>query len=234
MERMGPKQAITIFANHCCLTTWLGGTVAFCVSRAARLPLKYLRYARRLCTMPPQISDRLVWIDLEMTGLDPERDRILEAACVVTDGALRPLEPGLQLVVHEPESVLRSMNAWCVEHHGRSGLTEAVRRSTISLAEAEQTLLSYVRRLTPAGQCPLAGNSVHMDRVFLMKYMPRLLDHLHYRIVDVSTLKELARRWRPELHDAGRRGKKCAHRALDDIQESIAELRLYREKFIRA
>lgn len=185
--------------------------------------------------MPPRIiSEKMVWIDLEMTGLDPERDRIIEAACVVTDGALRPLEPGLQLVIHEPESVLDSMNAWCVEHHGASGLTEAVRRSTVSLADAEEQLLSYVRRLTPAGQCPLAGNSVHMDRVFLMKYMPKLLNHLHYRIVDVSTLKELARRWRPDVHDQANRGKKCAHRALDDIQESIEELKLYREKFIRA
>ena len=192
-----------------------------------------LRSVRHLCAMPPHVSDRLVWIDLEMTGLDPERDRIIEAACVVTDGGLRTLEPGLQLVIHEPDSVLRGMNAWCVEHHGRSGLTEAVRRSTLSLAAAEQQLLSYVQRLTPAGQCPLAGNSVHMDRVFLMKYMPKLLEHLHYRIVDVSTLKELARRWRPELHDTATRGKKCAHRALDDIQASIEELRLYREKFMR-
>ncbi|XP_037085338.1 oligoribonuclease-like isoform X2 [Pollicipes pollicipes] len=187
---------------------------------------------RRCCAMAGAISDRLVWIDLEMTGLDPERDQILEAACVVTDGRLQPLEPGLQLVVHQPDSALAAMDEWCREHHGRSGLTEAVRRSTVDLATAEQRLLEYVRRLTPAGQCPLAGSSVHMDRVFLMRYMPRLLAHLHYRIVDVSSLKELARRWRPDVYEAGR-GKLCAHRALEDIGESIAELRLYRDRFIK-
>lgn len=188
--------------------------------------------SRRLCsTMAP--SNRLIWIDLEMTGLNPDSDAIIEAACIVTDGDLKTVEPGVNLVIHQPEHVLSTMGAWCRENHGRSGLTEAVRRSQLTLDEAERRLLEYVTRLTPAGECPLAGSSVHMDRVFMARHMPKLVRHLHYRIVDVSSLKELARRWRPDVYEASR-GKRCSHRALEDIEDSIQELRMYRERFIKA
>lgn len=168
-----------------------------------------------------------------MTGLEPEKDHILEAACIVTNSSLDPVDDGIDLVIHQEDSILETMGTWCVKHHGESGLTEAVRRSTLTLQQAEDQLLRYVQQHTARGKCPLAGNTVHMDRQFLVKYMPRLVDQLHYRIVDVSTLKELARRWRPDVLRAGERVKTGAHRALDDIKESIAELRIYREQFIR-
>ena len=169
----------------------------------------------------------LIWIDLEMTGLDPATDVILEAVAVVTDGDLRELAASPEFVIHQPEAVLAGMNDWCIEHHGRSGLTRASRESTTSLAAAEDQLLAFVASHAQPGASPLCGNSVHMDRAFLARHMPRLEAHFHYRNVDVSTLKELVRRWYPDLP---RFDKPEAHRALDDIRQSIAELRYYRER----
>lgn len=169
----------------------------------------------------------LIWMDLEMTGLDPATDVILEAVAVVTDGDLRELAVSPLFVIHQPEAVLAGMNEWCIEHHGRSGLTQASRESSVDLDEAETQLLAFVATHAAAGASPLCGNTIHQDRAFLARHMPRLEAHFHYRNVDVSTLKELVRRWYPDLP---RFEKPETHRALDDVRQSIAELRFYRER----
>jgi oligoribonuclease len=173
-------------------------------------------------------SDRLVWMDLEMSGLAVDRERILEIATIVTDGQLEIVAEGPELIVHQSDEVLAAMDAWNTEHHGASGLTERVRASTIDEAEAERQVLAFVAAHVPARAAPLAGNSIHQDRLFLARYMPTLEKHLHYRNVDVSTLKELVRRWHPKAYSE-RPTKRASHRALDDIRESIEELRYYRK-----
>lgn len=177
-------------------------------------------------------TERLVWIDLEMTGLDPRADHVLEIATVVTDAQLEIVATGPELVVHQPEAVLAAMNPWCVEHHQASGLTERVRSSPVGLATAEAMTLDFLRTQCAPGSAPLAGNSIHMDRFFIKFHMPALEAFLHYRNVDVTTIKELARRWCPEVVEAAPR-KADSHRALEDILESIAELRFYRERLFR-
>ena len=172
----------------------------------------------------------LVWIDMEMTGLDVERHHVLEVAALVTDGDLNELDDGLDLIVHQPEETLALMDDWCVKQHGQSGLTEAVRASRVGIEEARALLLDYLRGRTSEGQSPLCGNSVGHDKRFLERWMPDVVRHLHYRIIDVSTVKELALRWYPDL-DRFPKGE--AHRARDDIRESIAELRYYRERAFR-
>lgn len=171
----------------------------------------------------------LVWIDMEMTGLDPEVDVILEIASLVTDNDLNVIAEGPVLAVHQEEWVLARMDDWNVEHHTESGLVERVRRSPVSVTEAEALTLGFVQRHAEKHSAPLCGNTVWQDRRFLKRYMHSLEDWLHYRIVDVSTVKELARRWKPELVD--RFKKRNTHRALDDIRESVAELRYYRDAF---
>jgi oligoribonuclease len=177
----------------------------------------------------------LVWVDLEMTGLDPERDRIVEIAVIVTDGELERVEEGPDLVIHQPADVLAAMDEVVVKMHAESGLTAAVGEAALDVATAEAEALEFVTKWIPEPRsAPLAGNSVHADRAFLRRYMPRLEAHLHYRNVDVSTLKELARRWSPDVL-AEAPVKAGGHRALADIRESIAELRWYREKlFVRS
>ena len=177
--------------------------------------------------MDPQTN--LVWIDLEMTGLNVETDVILEIASVVTDADLAVIAEGPALAIRQGERALAAMDEWCVEHHTASGLVDRVRQSKTTLAEAEAATLSFVELHCPPRTSPLCGNSLWQDRRFLARYMPALESHLHYRIVDVSTVKELALRWRPQLADGFK--KKNAHRALDDIRESIGELRHYREHF---
>ncbi len=172
-------------------------------------------------------TDRLVWIDLEMSGLDPERERILEIATIVTDGQLEIVAEGPELVIHQADSLLDAMDDWNRSHHGSSGLTARVRASTLSEAEVEEQTLAFVSAHVGERSAPLAGNSVHQDRLFLARYMPRLERYLHYRNVDVSTVKELVRRWHPKSFEA-RPTKKASHRALGDIRESIEELRFYR------
>lgn len=174
------------------------------------------------------IAQPLVWMDLEMSGLDPEKDQILEIAVVVSDGQVREVIEGPDLVIHQEEAVLSGMDEWNTEHHGASGLTEAVRRSELSYARAEQQILEFLQPWCEAGQAPLAGNSIHQDRAFLRKHMRSLHDFLHYRNVDVSTLKELVRRWDEALLEAAP-AKSERHRALEDIHDSIAELRYYRQ-----
>ncbi|MEO0650922.1 MAG: oligoribonuclease [Planctomycetota bacterium] len=176
-------------------------------------------------------ADRIVWVDLEMTGLDPERERIIEAAILITDSALEIVAEGPELVIHQPNALLEAMDAWNTKHHGESGLTERVRTSTVSESDAEAQLLEFVRKHCPEGTAPLAGNSIWQDRRFLARYMPRLEGYLHYRLIDVSTLKELARRWRPDVI-ASAPAKRGSHRALDDIRESLEELRHYRDTFL--
>lgn len=169
----------------------------------------------------------LIWMDLEMTGLDPDAERIIEIATIITDGRLNILAEGPELVIHQPDALLDGMDEWNRTHHGGSGLTERVRRSKVTEAAAEEETLTFIGRYCEPRTIPLAGNSIHQDRRFLSRYMPRLHDYLHYRNVDVSTIKELAKRWHPEVaHRAPR--KSGSHRALEDIKESIAELRYYR------
>lgn len=175
-------------------------------------------------------SDGLVWIDMELTGLDIVNDRIMEVACVVTDKDLNPLSGGLNLVLHQPDDVLEKMGDWCKEHHGKSGLTAACRSSRLTVAEAEDQLCAHVGGLVVPGVCPLAGSTVYMDRRFLQRDMPRLNALMHYRIVDVSSVKELARRWFKEEYYQALRLKTASHRAMPDIMESIEELKFYRKK----
>lgn len=173
----------------------------------------------------------LIWVDLEMSGLNPDTDHILEIATLVTDKELNIIAEGPALVVHQPDSVLDAMDEWCTQHHGASGLTDKVKASEIDLAQAAAETLAFVEHWVERGASPLCGNSIWQDRRFLIKYMPELDAYCHYRNIDVSTLKELVARWRPDL--VGQFKKKGSHRALDDIIESIDELKFYREHFIQ-
>jgi oligoribonuclease len=174
------------------------------------------------------VRDRLIWVDCEMTGLDVETDTLLEIAVVVTEGdTLETVAATESIIISATEATLAGMNSWCVTQHGASGLTQACRDSKVTVAEAEAMVLRVLEPVTEAGQSPLAGNTVSMDRRFLERYMPRLAAHLHYRTVDVSTVKELAKRWYPQQAERAPR-KGGDHRALGDIMDSIAELRYYR------
>lgn len=171
----------------------------------------------------------LVWIDLEMTGLDPDNDVILEIACIVTDGALSEVVEGPNLVINATPEQLNGMVEIVTEMHTKSGLIEEVPQSTMTVAQAERFVLEFIAEHVPEpGSAPLAGNSVHADRAFLRRYMPALNDFLHYRIVDVSTIKELARRWFPQAIENAPK-KQGDHRALADVRESIEELRYFRD-----
>jgi len=168
----------------------------------------------------------LVWLDLETTGLNDRTSTILEIATIVTDKQLNVIEEGPSLVIHQPDEVLANMDPWCVNQHGVSGLTEASRRSNVSMAKAEEATLAFVRAHCLRDRAPLCGSSIGFDRRFIFHHMPRLNAYLNYRNVDVSTLKELVARWYPAV--LGKLEKESTHRALDDIRESIEELRLYR------
>lgn len=181
----------------------------------------------------PPLDEPLVWIDCEMTGLDPYTCVIIEIAVLITDGQLSRVVEGPDLVIHHPDSVLSTMNEWCVEHHGESGLTERVRASQVSLADAEHQVLRFVKQWTGPGQAQLAGNSVHADLAFLKRHMPALAKHLHYRIVDVSSVRELAKRWFPSACRNAPR-KTCQHTAKADILESLEELRWLRKTVFKA
>jgi oligoribonuclease len=173
----------------------------------------------------------LIWLDLEMTGLDPEQDVIIEIATIVTDAHLNVLAEGPSIVIHQSDTVLEAMNAWCIKQHGQSGLTQRVRDSKVSCADAEQQTIDFLKALVDVGHSPMCGNTIGQDRRFLVKYMPQLEAYFHYRNVDVSTLKELARRWRPELLDGLK--KEGSHLALDDVRDSIAEMAYYRDHFLK-
>ncbi len=173
----------------------------------------------------------LIWLDLEMTGLEPEIDVILEIATIITDSQLNILAEGPVFAISQSDSVLNNMSVWCIEHHGKSGLTQRCRDSEVNLAEATTQTTKFIEQYVPKGTSPMCGNSIGQDRRFINKYMPDFEDHFHYRNLDVSTVKELARRWKPEILD--KVVKTGAHLALDDIRESIAELKVYQEHFFK-
>jgi len=172
-------------------------------------------------------AQRLIWIDLEMTGLDPDSDRIIEVATIVTDADLNALAEGPVLAVHQSDAVLEAMDEWNTTTHGNSGLTERVRKSSLSERDAELETIAFLKDWVDARTSPICGNSICQDRRFLARYMPELEAFFHYRNLDVSTVKELARRWKPEALEGFK--KKGTHLALDDIRESIAELEHYRK-----
>lgn len=178
-----------------------------------------------------QSAQNLIWIDLEMTGLEPEHDVIIEMATIVTDSDLNILATGPVIAVHQSDALLAGMDEWCTRTHGESGLTQRVRDSQISAAEAEAQTIAFLEQWVPKGKSPICGNSIGQDRRFLCRYMPTLEAFFHYRSLDVSTLKILAERWAPQIKEGFQ--KKGSHQALDDIRESIAELQYYREHFIR-
>lgn len=176
-------------------------------------------------------EQRLIWIDLEMTGLNPEQDRIIEIATLVTDASLNILAEGPVIAVHQSNEQLGLMDEWNVRTHSQTGLVERVKASQYDEQAAEQATLAFLQQWVPAGRSPICGNSVGQDRRFLFKYMPALEAYFHYRYLDVSTLKELACRWKPQIISGFK--KKGTHQALDDIRESVAELAYYREHFIQ-
>ena len=173
----------------------------------------------------------LVWVDMEMTGLDPDNDRIIEVAVIVTDSQLNVLAEGPVFAIHQPDEVLDRMDAWNKGTHGRSGLIDRVKASTVTEADAEKALIDFLKNFVPSGKSPMCGNSICQDRRFMARGMPKLEAFFHYRNLDVSTLKELCKRWKPEI--AGGFKKHQKHTALADIVESIEELRYYRENFIK-
>ena len=172
-------------------------------------------------------DENLVWIDLEMTGLDPDQNTIIEIATVVTDKHLNVLAKGPNLAIHQSKAVMDGMDEWCTQHHGDSGLTQRVLDSKISMAQAESETIEFLKQYVSAGASPICGNSVGQDRRFLYQYMPALEAFFHYRYIDVSTIKELAKRWKPEALDGF--VKQGSHLALDDLMESIGELQHYRK-----
>jgi len=175
--------------------------------------------------------DALIWIDLEMSGLDTETDRILEVATIITDSALNILAEGPVLAVHQPASVLENMDEWNTRTHSETGLVERVRASVLGEIDAERQTLEFIERYVPKKKSPMCGNSICQDRRFLARCMPELEAWFHYRNLDVSTLKELARRWKPDVYNG--LVKKNTHKALDDVRESIEELKHYRAQLLR-
>jgi oligoribonuclease len=173
----------------------------------------------------------LIWLDLEMTGLEPEVDVILEIATIITDSQLNILAEGPVFAIHQSDDTLENMSQWCVEHHGNSGLTQRCRDSQVTIENASQQTIKFIEQYVPKGISPMCGNSIGQDRRFINKYMQEFEDFFHYRNIDVSTVKELARRWKPEV--LKKVTKTGAHLALDDIRESIAELKIYQTNFFK-
>ncbi|GAB1232775.1 oligoribonuclease [Ferrigenium sp. UT5] len=178
-----------------------------------------------------QNQNNLIWIDMEMTGLSPDTDRIIEVALVVTDGNLEIVEEAPVLVVHQPDSVLDGMDNWNKSTHGKSGLIDRVKASVLDESVVQAQMLEFLKQHVPAKTSPMCGNSICQDRRFLARWMPQLEDYFHYRNLDVSTLKELARRWKPEVANGIKKHGK--HEALADIYESIAEMKHYRDNFLK-
>lgn len=180
---------------------------------------------------PNALDTHLVWLDMEMSGLEPEQERILEIAFVVTDMHLNTIAEGPVYVIHQSDAVLDGMDNWNKGTHGKSGLIDKVKASSVSEAQAQAEILAFLKPLVPKGKIPLCGNTIHQDRRFMALYMPQLNDFFHYRNIDVSTLKELAKRWRPDVYKSFK--KQQAHTALADVYESIDELKHYREHFLK-
>lgn len=183
--------------------------------------------------LPLKKSDQnLVWLDCEMTGLDPEKERVIEIAIIVTGPQLTPRIEGPVLAIHQSEELLDKMDNWNKGTHGRSGLIDKVKASTVTEQDAEAQILAFIAQYVPKGTSPLCGNTISQDRRFLVKYMPKLEAFLHYRNIDVSTFKELAKRWRPDVYSTFKKNQK--HTALADVHESIDELEHYRKHFLKA
>ena len=180
--------------------------------------------------MPQQNAENLIWIDLEMTGLDPLEDRIIEIATLVTDKNLKILEEGPSLVIKQSDVMLDGMDEWCTTQHGKSGLTDRVKNSSISESTAEAVTLAFLEKYVPLGRSPMCGNSICQDRRFLARWMPELEEFFHYRNLDVSSLKELVRRWSPDVCEGFT--KESSHLAMNDIKDSIAELQYYRKTIL--
>jgi len=178
-----------------------------------------------------QDNDNLIWIDMEMSGLVPETDAVLELAAVITDANLNVIAESPVLVVHQPDAVLDGMDAWNKGTHGKSGLIDKVKASTLNEADAEARMIEFLKQYIPSAKSPMCGNSICQDRRFMARHMPRLEAYFHYRNLDVSTLKELVRRWKPTIYDGFKKSNQ--HTALADIYESIEELKYYREHFIK-
>ncbi len=179
----------------------------------------------------PRNADNLIWIDLEMTGLDVQRDAIIEIATIVTNSQLEVIEEGPVLAIHQPQAVLDAMDEWNQSHHGSSGLISRVQQSTVTEEEAQARTIKFLKRHVPPGVSPMCGNSICQDRRFLARCMPELERYFHYRNLDVSSIKELVRRWAPQIAKGFE--KEPAHLALEDIRDSIRELQYYREHFFR-
>ncbi len=175
-----------------------------------------------------QSENNLIWVDLEMTGLDTDNDQIIEIATIVTDSQLNVIEEGPVLAIHQPDEVLNQMDEWNTRQHGQSGLTERVKNSQYNVAEAESMTLDFLKDFVPSGKSPMCGNSICQDRRFMHRLMPKLEEYFHYRNLDVSSVKEIVKRWAPSQPQFD---KKSTHLALDDIRDSISELKFYREKF---
>lgn len=207
------------------LSRTLGSVYEYRVSRILRYSTSFID--KQIGGVTMSFSDQnLIWVDLEMTGLDPETHKIIEIASIVTDSELNILAEGPVLAIHQPEEELVKMDDWCTNTHTASGLVERVRNSQISEQDAVAQTIEFLEKWVPKGASPICGNSIGQDRRFLYKHMPELEEFFHYRYVDVSTLKELARRWQPEVLNGFT--KQGTHLALDDIRESIAELKYYR------
>ena len=182
-------------------------------------------------TTPVPNENNLIWIDLEMTGLDPDTNVIIEIATIVTDAHLNILAEGPVFAIHQPDSIMLNMDEWQTKQHGKSGLTRRVRESKVSIEQAEAETIKFLEQWVPKGKSPICGNSICQDRRFLVRGMPTLENYFHYRNLDVSTIKELARRWRPDVLEGVK--KTGAHLALDDIKDSIEELQHYRATFFK-
>lgn len=195
------------------------------------LASKFTRLTDRKTEIMAKSKNNLIWIDLEMTGLDTNTDYIIEIATIVTDAQLNVLAEGPVLAIHQPDSILDGMDEWNTKQHGKSGLTERVRNSTVTEAEAEQQTLEFLRKYVPAGVSPMCGNSICQDRRFMARCMPELEAFFHYRNLDVSSFKEVARRWAPKVEKGFK--KNASHLAMDDIKDSIRELQHYREHLIK-
>lgn len=176
-------------------------------------------------------QNNLCWLDMEMTGLNPDTDKIIEIAMIITDSDLNVLAQSPVYAIHQSDEILNSMDSWCTDTHTRTGLVERVKSSTYTEAQVEAELLAFMQTWLPEKTTPMCGNTIHQDRRFMVRYMPKLENFFHYRNLDVSTLKELARRWNPAVHKGV--VKKGAHQALDDILESIEELKHYRQTFLK-